>query len=170
MKNCGVSRLDYFQAAGSCYGLYVAHREELSKKVLFSKRRVLSPREEQKTNLSNEREEERREYVERDPAASVAPVSRDYIVRRDEPATVERVPVASVPANERREAVVKSRSTNVGAVVAIVVGIIVLLSGIYLVFTQIRYLPAPYSWIAILIVGLILIGVGASLVRSRTSV
>lgn len=122
--------------------------------------------------MSSEREEERKEYVERDPSLAPPPaaVPREYVV--GEPVALGRAPVAPAvpPANEHREAVVRRRTTNTGAIVAIVVGLLVLLFGIYLVFSQIKYLPAPYSWIAILIVGLILIGIGASLVRTRTTV
>jgi hypothetical protein len=53
------------------------------------------------------------------------------------------------------------------ALAALIIGALVLLFGIYLVFSQIRFFGPPFSYIAILVIGLILIGVGAKLVTNR---
>ena len=50
-----------------------------------------------------------------------------------------------------------------------VIGAVVLVFGIYLVFSMVLpYLPYPFSIFAILILGVILIAVGGSLVAGRT--
>jgi hypothetical protein len=97
--------------------------------------------------VSSNETDDRRTYVQSNPTA---------------PATV--VQAAPAPANQRNETVVTHRSTNTGAVVALAVGIVVLLGGIGLVASQIRFLPWPYSIIVVLGFGLILLMVGASFI------
>jgi uncharacterized membrane protein HdeD (DUF308 family) len=95
--------------------------------------------------------------MRQEPVASTAPVQREQIIRNE----------ATVP--ERHEGRIVRRRTNTAAIVAIVIGIIVLIAGIYLVLTLAKAAPAPYSYIVAFIVGVILIAVGARLVTTRTS-
>ena len=124
--------------------------------------------------MSSETEEDRKEYVERDPAVateptivtSTTPVVRERIVREPVATTTTAV---ETPASGRRESVVRRRSTNTGAIVAMIIGVLVLLLGIYLVFERvIPNLPYPWSTAVVLILGVIFIAVGASLVRNRS--
>src|SRR5438067_11272498 len=122
--------------------------------------------------MSSEDEEERKEYVRRDPTVqgTVVTAPTDQVVARREP--VERVVVpatTSASPVEHRETIVRHRSTNTGAVIAMVIGVIVLMGGIYMVLSQIPFLPWPLSMIAFLAVGLIFIGVGASLLGNRST-
>ena len=121
--------------------------------------------------MSSEEEEERKEYVRRDPTVqgTVVTTPTEQVVARREP--VEHVVVAATSASpvERRETIVRHRSTNTGAIIAMVIGAVVLLGGIYIVLSQIPFLPWPFSMIAFLAVGLIFIAVGASLLGSRST-
>jgi len=128
--------------------------------------------------MSSETEEERREVVQSDPVVTTDPngvVTNPTVVRErvvSEPVVRQPVveTVSPVAGNQRRESVVVRRNTNVGAIVAMVIGALVLVFGIYLVFSRVfPYLPYPYSIFAILILGVILIAVGGSLVAGRTS-
>ena len=127
--------------------------------------------------MSSETEEERRDVVQSDPAITTdpnavtttsPPVVQERVVTQ-QPVVREPVAAATPPAgNQRRESTVVRRNTNVGAIIAMLIGILVLVFGIYLVFSRVfPYLPYPYSVFAILILGVILIAVGGSLV-SRT--
>lgn len=121
--------------------------------------------------MSESDEEDRTEVISNPPSATTtrevirqdsipvaaAPVQREQITRKE----------ATVP--ERREARVVRTRTNTAAIVAIVIGVIVLIVGIYLVLTLARTVPAPFSYIAAFIIGVILIAVGARLVTTRTS-
>jgi hypothetical protein len=131
--------------------------------------------------LSSEQEEEREEYVEREEPISPAPVVvqpqvaptgsvvRETVVRQ--PAVVQpAAPVVATvpPESERRSSVVRKTNTNVGAIIAMVVGAVILLFGIFLVFTKVfPYLAYPWSMIAVLLVALVMIIVGASLMQTR---
>jgi hypothetical protein len=68
---------------------------------------------------------------------------------------------------ERREKIIH-RHTNTGALIAIIVGILILMFGLYLVFTRISFITPTYyaNWV-FLIIGFILLGVGAKIVASR---
>lgn len=121
--------------------------------------------------MSESDEEDRTEVVSNPPSASTtrevireeaapvaaAPVQRERVIQRD----------GTVP--ERREARVVRTRTNSAAIIAIVIGVIVLVVGIYLVLTLAHNVPAPYSYLAVFIIGIILIAVGAKLVTTRTS-
>lgn len=121
--------------------------------------------------MSESDEEDRTEVVSNPPSASTTrevireeaapvaatPVQRERVIQRD----------ATVP--ERREARVVRTRTNSAAIVAIVIGVLVLVVGIYLVLTLAHNVPAPYSYLAVFIIGIILIAVGAKLVTTRTS-
>jgi cytochrome c biogenesis protein CcdA len=95
-----------------------------------------------------------------------------------EPATPASTAAPAVPVREtvyrdttvpeRREEKISRRKTNAGAIVAIAVGVIVLIGGIYLVLTVARVAPAPYSYIIAFVVGIILIAVGAKFITTRT--
>ena len=61
------------------------------------------------------------------------------------------------------------RTTNTSALVAIAVEIVVLLAGLYLVLTQVRYIPWPFFDIIVLVVGMILVAIGASMVSRRVT-
>ncbi len=126
--------------------------------------------------MSSETEEERRDVVQSDPVVTTdpnvvtttaIPTVRERVVTQ-EPVVRQPVVAAAPMGNQRRESTVIRRNTNVGAIAAMLVGILVLVFGIYLVFSRVfPYLPYPYSVFAILILGVILIAVGGSLV-SRT--
>jgi len=89
-----------------------------------------------------------------------SPGTATVVETRPAPATV----VQNVPPSQRNETVVSHRSTNTGAVAALAVGIVVLLGGIGLVLSQVRFLPGPYSVIVLLAFGLVLLIVGASFI------
>jgi len=123
--------------------------------------------------LSSEEEEERKEYVRRDPTVqgTVVTTPTEQVVVPREP--VERVvvpaTVSSASPVERRETTVRHTRTNTGALIAMAIGAVVLLGGIYIVLSQIPFLPWPLSMIAFLAVGLIFIAVGASLLGNRST-
>jgi intracellular septation protein A len=100
-----------------------------------------------------------------DPAAGTATVLTTRAVPPTVvPATVPATVVAAAPSSQRNETVVTHRSTNTGAVAALVVGIVVLVGGIALIASEIRFLPMPYSIIVVLAFGLILLLLGASFI------
>lgn len=128
--------------------------------------------------MSSEQEEDRTEYVERDapldqpqqqqPVVSQTPVVTQTpagtTVVSQQPGTVPVVP----PGSERKESVVRRKNTNTGAIVAMVVGAVILLLGIYLVFTRVfPYLTYPWSLLAVLLVAIIMMIVGGSLLQAR---
>jgi hypothetical protein len=133
----------------------------------------------QREDMSETEEEERKEYIKRDPTVQgtvVTAPTEDVIVRREpeqlvvrrEP--VERVVVASPPPPvERRESIVRHTRTNTGALIAMAIGAVVLLGGVFIVLSQIHFLPWPLSMIAFLVVGLVFIGVGASLLGKQST-
>ncbi len=110
----------------------------------------------------SESEEERKVVVE-GPTST----QREEVIRRDVPEREVIRRDTTVP--ERREERIVRTRTNSGAIAALIVGAFVLIFGIYIVFSQIRFFGPPFSYIAILIVGLILIGVGAKLMSNRVS-
>ena len=119
--------------------------------------------------VSTETEDEQKQYVQRTPAnpgtVTVFPAAPAAPARGQTVVTTAPVVTASPPpASQRNETVVTHRSTNMGAVVSMVVGVVVLLGGIGLIATQIPFLPWPYSLIVILGFGLILLMVGASMI------
>jgi hypothetical protein len=130
--------------------------------------------------MSSEQEEEHIEYVDREepvqvsqPVVAAAPgtVVRETVVRN--PTTVvPSTPVVSMvpPESERKESVVRRTNTNTGAIVAMIVGAVILLFGILLVFTKVfPYLTYPWSLVAVLIVAVVLMAIGASLLQTRTT-
>ena len=131
--------------------------------------------------MSTETEEERREVIQSDPVVTTDPNVvtsttatsgvRERVIIEQPGVRQPVVETTAVPGNQRRESVVTRRNTNVGAIVAALVGILVLVFGIYLIFSRVfPYLPYPYSVFAILILGVILIALGGSLVsRTRTA-
>jgi intracellular septation protein A len=109
--------------------------------------------------VSSDQTDERRTYVQStqaDPATGTATV----VTTRAAPATL----VEAAPASQRNETVVTHRSTNTGALAALAVGIVVLVGGIALIASEIRFLPMPYSIIVVLAFGLILLLLGASFI------
>ncbi len=111
--------------------------------------------------MSTEQEEERKEVVEREPVEGSIPstVTSERVVREPEPL-----------ASERKESVIRRKNTNVGAIIAMAVGIVILFVGVYLILAKLLpYLPYPWSEVAILIVALVFIVVGASLLVPRTT-
>jgi intracellular septation protein A len=111
--------------------------------------------------VSSDETDERRTYVQTtqaDPAAGTATI----VTTKAAPAMV--VAAAPAPPSQRNETVVTHRSTNTGAIAALVVGIVVLIGGIALIASEIRFLPMPYSIIVVLAFGLILLLLGASFI------
>jgi intracellular septation protein A len=107
--------------------------------------------------VSSNETDDNKTYVQSSPTGQAT-----VVTTRQAPATV--VQAAPAPANQRNETIVTHRSTNTGALAALAVGIVVLLGGIGLVVSQIRFLPWPYSIIVVLGFGLILLIVGASFI------
>ncbi|MGI0091632.1 MAG: hypothetical protein ACREBS_07985 [Nitrososphaerales archaeon] len=120
--------------------------------------------------MSINQDEERKDYVERGVTPTVSatvPETENTVIQRQ---PIAQIPAASPPPIEKRESVVRRSETNTGALIAIIIGAIILIFGLYLVFSQMKFFPAPWSYIIVLIVGLILIGVGAKLVSSKATV
>jgi hypothetical protein len=115
--------------------------------------------------VSSDQTDERRTYVQ-SSQADLGAGTATVVTTRAAPATVVApgTVVAAAPASQRNETVVTHRSTNTGAVAALVVGIVVLVGGIALIASEIRFLPMPYSIIAVLAFGLILLMLGASFI------
>jgi hypothetical protein len=109
--------------------------------------------------VSSEETDEKKTVVQRSPNSGST-----VVVQQPSPPAA-----AQAPASERSDTVVSHRSTNTGAIVAMAVGVIVLLGGMAVIVSQIRFLPAPYSYIVILGFGLILLLVGASMISSGTN-
>jgi hypothetical protein len=109
--------------------------------------------------VSSEETDEKKTVVQRSPNSGST-----VVVQQPSPPAA-----AQAPASERSDTVVSHRSTNMGAIVAMAVGVIVLLGGMAVIVSQIRFLPAPYSYIVILGFGLILLLVGASMINSGTN-
>jgi hypothetical protein len=113
--------------------------------------------------MSTTEEEEHKEVVRRDPPLVTSP---------NQQATSQTMgrssPASSTPL-ERREIVEKRSNTNIGAVVAIAIGILALMFGVFLVYREIPYLPWPYSIVVTMGLGVILLAIGASFISSRTT-
>jgi hypothetical protein len=77
-------------------------------------------------------------------------------------------PAASAPAPQSERTVVSHRSANTGAIAAMAIGVVVLLGGMALILSQIRFLPSPYSVRVILGFGLVLLLIGASMISRGT--
>jgi hypothetical protein len=140
--------------------------------------------------VSTEETEEQRQYVQRSPAdggtvavSAVRPATVVVPAAVAAPATVAVaqapavvVPaavaapatVAVAPATQRNETVVTHRSTNMGAIVALAIGVIVLVGGIGLIDSQVKFLPWPYNIITVLGFGVLLLLVGASFISRGT--
>ena len=116
--------------------------------------------------MSMEDSDEKKVYVERTPSAGGTTVST--VSREQQPITVVRTVPTEIPAAQHNETIVRHRSTNTGALVAIVVGVVVLLGGIGLVASQIQFIPWPYNIYVVLGFGFILLLLGASMIRTRT--
>ncbi|MDA4117171.1 MAG: hypothetical protein OK455_02385 [Thaumarchaeota archaeon] len=117
--------------------------------------------------MSTEERDEKRVYVDRSPGNQGM-----VVVEREEPVVepvVERVKtVQEVPSSQRAETIVKHRSTNTGALLAMVIGVVVLLAGIGLIASQIPFIPWPYGLYVVLGFGFLLLVMGASMITSRT--
>jgi hypothetical protein len=119
--------------------------------------------------MSNEDSDEKRVYVETAPTTTTAAGGTVVTTpSREQPMTVVRGTPVQVPAAQHNETIVRHRSTNTGALVAIVVGVVVLLGGIGLVASQIQFIPWPYNIYVVLGFGFILLLLGASMIRTRT--
>jgi hypothetical protein len=103
-------------------------------------------------------EEDQQVVVQSGPA--VVPAGSTVQVVRSQPAVVS-------PVVERSETVVTHSSTNTGALFATLLGVIVLVAGTALIYSQIKFLPWPYSIISVLGLGLILLVAGASFVNKK---
>ena len=75
---------------------------------------------------------------------------------------------AATPAPQNERTVVSHRSTNTGAIAAMAIGLVVLLGGMALIFSQIKFLPGPYSILVLLAFGLVLLLIGASMISRGT--
>ena len=118
--------------------------------------------------MSSSEGDGRKEYVGGDSAVGTTPPTQSGVIvgrPAEGVVQVERVPTVIASPVERRE--VKRKTTNNGALAAISVGIVVLLSGLYLVLTQVRYMPWPFSNVIVLVAGMILVAIGASMVSGR---
>jgi hypothetical protein len=114
--------------------------------------------------VSSEETDEKKTVVQRTPNSGST-----VVVQQPSPPVVAPAPApATAPAIERSDTVVSHRSTNTTAIVAMAVGVIVLLGGMAVIVSQIKFLPAPYSFIVVLGFGLILLLVGASMISSGT--
>jgi hypothetical protein len=81
---------------------------------------------------------------------------------------VQAPPVAAASGASHSETVVTHSSTNTGALFATALGIIVLVAGSALIYSQIKFLPFPYSIISVLGLGLILLVAGASFINRKS--
>jgi hypothetical protein len=81
---------------------------------------------------------------------------------------VQAQPVAAAPVASHSETVVTHSSTNTGALFATALGIIVLVAGTALIYSQIKFLPWPYSIISVVGLGLILLVAGASFIGRKS--
>jgi hypothetical protein len=105
-------------------------------------------------------EEDKKVVVQTAP--SVAPVGSTVQV-------VQAQPVAAAGSGvSHSETIVTHTSTNTGALFATALGVIVLVVGTGLIYSQIKFLPWPYSIISVLGLGLILVVAGASFIGKRT--
>jgi hypothetical protein len=116
--------------------------------------------------MSSEEEDEEKEYVTREPNVGTSGSTSEVVIRERPQGQTE---VIETSPSVKRESVVKRKSTNTAALVGIAVGIAVLVSGMFLVIREAPILPYPLDVVVIVIVGIALIGVGASLVSTRTN-
>ncbi len=117
--------------------------------------------------MSSSEEDERRESVRREPNLGTGGGTTQVLVRDSSDGSFRQVIAEPAPSVER-ESVVKHKTTNTSALVGMAVGIVVLALGLFLVIRDTPFLPYPLSIFAVLIVGVGLIGIGASLVSSRS--
>lgn len=110
--------------------------------------------------MSSEDTEERKQYVQQSPNSPGTVVVEQPA--RTAPVAAPAQVIQNVPASQKT--VVSHRTTNTGALIAMAVGIVVLLAGIGLIASQVRFLPYPYSLIVILGFGLILLLAGLSMI------
>jgi hypothetical protein len=118
--------------------------------------------------LSSTEEDERKEYVRSAPNVGAGGAASEVTIRQSSDGTVQQVIAEPSPSVER-ETVAKHTSTNMTTLVGLAVGIVVLATGLFLVIRETPFLPYPWSILAVLVVGVALIGVGASLVSNRTT-
>jgi VIT1/CCC1 family predicted Fe2+/Mn2+ transporter len=116
--------------------------------------------------MSSEEQDEKREYVSRESTVGTSGGTSEVVIHERPTGQTE---VIETSPSVKRESVVKRKSTNTAALVGIVVGIAVLISGMFLVLREAPFLPYPLSLIVIVVVGIALIGVGASMVSSRST-
>jgi hypothetical protein len=115
--------------------------------------------------MSSEEDDERVEYVRRQPNTGTSGGASEVVIHEQPNSPVE---VVQTSPSVKRESVVKHTSTNTGTLVGIAVGIGVLLVGMFLVIRETPFLPYPLSIFVVVVVGLVLIGIGASLVSNRS--
>jgi hypothetical protein len=118
--------------------------------------------------MSKEEKDERKELIERE---STGTPSTGTVIISGEPGTtgVVELQQSSPPPITRREELVRHKTTNVGAIVALAVGAFVIVAGVYFVFSYVHFLPYPWDVVTIMAVGLILIAMGANLISSKTT-
>jgi hypothetical protein len=120
--------------------------------------------------MSEEEEDEHREYVRRSSSPSSEGTATVVYPQQTVPAQAPATVVTTTrPPVEHKEVIERHRTTNIGAVIAIFIGVVVLVAGMALIYSQIHFLPWPYSVIVVLGFGLILLAIGASLITTRTS-
>ncbi len=107
--------------------------------------------------MSTEETDEKRTVIQRSP-------NQGSTVVVQQPSA----PSAAKPASESERTIVSHRSTNTGAIAAMTIGLVVLLGGMALILSQIKFLPGPYSILVILGFGLVLLLIGASMISSGT--
>ena len=118
--------------------------------------------------MSSSEEDERKESVKSEPNVGTGGTMSEVVIRDSGDGVVHQVVAEPSPSFER-ESVVKHRTTNTSALVGMATGIAVLAIGLFLVIRYTPFLPYPLSIFALLIVGVGLIGVGASLISSRST-
>ena len=111
--------------------------------------------------MSTTETEEKKVDIERSPSTD-----RIMTVSGDQPGIVRTVQ-AEAPSSVHSDTVVKHSSTNTGAILAMVVGLVVLLGGIGLIATQLPMIPSPYGLYAIIGFGVLLLIVGLGIMSSR---
>jgi hypothetical protein len=122
--------------------------------------------------MSSEEDDEKRVYVQKQPNVGTQGTASEVVIREQPgapPATTQVTEVVEPSPIVKSESISKHRTTNTSALIGIIVGVAVLLFGMYVVFRETPFLPYPLSVFVIVVVGIGLIAVGASLVSNRTT-
>jgi hypothetical protein len=111
-------------------------------------------------------DEEKREYYDTQTGYTTSRQSGEPLRDRYHHDDETQPAAGYEPLIERRGKVIH-RHTNSGAVVAIIVGILILVVGLYIVFTRLTLLAPSYANVGFLIVGIILLAIGAKIISSK---